>query len=245
MTASRAGRQEWVPPSRLKVRWEAVNEFAERERLWERLISIGVDEDSPLENAAWEVFEQLSEPEVAIMLFRRAGACCINDSDRLSQLTGLSPELWTAHCTAFRDGDQLVAPWPVTEQIAAATARTHAAQILDEVGNEEREARHEAIYGRVYRRRNGAVDFIVEPERCAQGDNDYGKPKREILRSWCGADAVEWYDELTDLRKEIRRVGEIAEAAIRALHTAGNTREAAELSRQLGTRVDMLGESAR
>ena len=31
------GRQEWVPPSRLKVRWEAVDEFRERERLWERV----------------------------------------------------------------------------------------------------------------------------------------------------------------------------------------------------------------
>ncbi|WP_141120246.1 hypothetical protein [Mycobacterium malmoense] len=239
------GRQEWVPPSRLKVRWQAVDDFRERESLWERLISIGVNEDGPLENAAWEVFEKLIEPEVAIMLFRRAGACSVNDSDRLSQLTGLSPEVWTSHPAAFQDGDQLVAPWPVTEQIAAATACTHAAQVLDEVGNEEREARHDAIYGRVYRGRNGAVDFVVEPERCAQGDNEYGKPKRDILRSWCGADAVERYDELTELRKEIRRVGELADAAIRALHTAGNTREAAELSRQLGTRVDMLGESAR
>ena len=80
------GRQAWVPPSRLKVRWEAVDEFRERERLWERVFSLGVDEDSPLDMAAWQVFEDLIEPEIAIMLFRRAGACCVNDSDRLSEI---------------------------------------------------------------------------------------------------------------------------------------------------------------
>lgn len=46
------GRQEWVPPSRLKVRWEAVDGFRERERLWERVFSLGIDEDGPLDLAA-------------------------------------------------------------------------------------------------------------------------------------------------------------------------------------------------
>ena len=55
------------------------------------------------------------------MLFRRAGAC-VNDSDRLGQLTGLSPDVWAAHPAAFQDGDHFVVPWPVTEQIAAAMA---------------------------------------------------------------------------------------------------------------------------
>ena len=234
------GRQEWVPPSRLKVRWEAVDGFRERERLWERVFSLGVDEDGPLDTAAWQVFEKLIEPEIATMLFRRAGASCVNDSDRLSQLTGLSPDVWTAHPAAFSDGDNLVVPWPVTEQIAAATARAHPAEVLDEVRNEEREAQHDAIHGRVYRGRGGAVDFVVEPERCAAGDNQHGRPKRDILRSWCGTEAVERYDELAALRKEIRRVGQVAEAAISALRAAGRKREAAELARQLGTPVEML-----
>jgi hypothetical protein len=234
------GRQEWVPPSRLKVPWKAVDGFCERERLWERVFSLGVDEDGPLDMAAWQVFEKLIEPDIAIILFRRAGASCVNDSDRLSQLTGLGPDVWTAHPAAFPDGDQLVVPWPVTEQIAAATARRHADQVLDEVRNEERQAQHDAIHGRVYRGRGEAVDFVVEPERCAAGENEHGKPKRAILRSWCGTEAVERYDELAALRKEIRRVGQVAEAAISALRAAGHKREAAELTRQLGTPVEML-----
>lgn len=234
------GRQEWVPPSRLKVRWEAVDKFRERERLWERVVSVGVEEDGPLDTAAWQVFEELIEPEIAIMLFRRAGASCVNDSERLSQLTGLSPDVWIAHPAAFDDGGQLVVPWPVTEQIAAATARAHAVQVLDQVRSEEREAQLDAIHGRVYRGRDGAVDFVVEPERCVEGDNEHGKPKRDILRSWCEVEAVERYDELAELRKEILRVGRVAEAAISALRAAGHKRDAAELNRQLGTPVERL-----
>jgi hypothetical protein len=66
-----------------------------------------------------------------------------------------------------------------------------------------------------------ATNFVVEPARCAQGDSQRGTPRREILRLCCGAKAVEWYDELTELRKEIRRVGQVTEAAIRALRAAG------------------------
>ena len=33
------GRQEWVPPSRLKVRWEAVDEFRGLERSRKRVLS--------------------------------------------------------------------------------------------------------------------------------------------------------------------------------------------------------------
>ena len=46
------------------------------------------------------------------------------------------------------------------------------------------------------------------------------------------------------LRSEIRRVGQVAEAAIGALCTAGRKREAAELARQLGTPVEMLRNTA-
>jgi hypothetical protein len=45
---------------------------------------------------------------------------------------------------------------------------------------------------------------------------------------------------LAELRKEIRRVGQIAEAAITALGEAGRKREADQLARELGTPVEML-----
>lgn len=67
-----------------------------------------------------------------------------------------------------------------------------------------------------------------------------GKPTREVLRAWCGVDNVERFDELVELRKEIRRVGEAAERAIAALRSHGHDVNAAQSEQELGTPVEML-----
>ena len=61
-----------------------------------------------------------------------------------------------------------------------------------------------------------------------------------MLRSWCGEQAAVRFDELAELRKEVRRVGEVAQAAIGALRKAGRGKEATRLERELGTPVEML-----
>ena len=48
------------------------------------------------------------------------------------------------------------------------------------------------------------------------------------------------FDELAELRTEIRRVSDIAQAAIDALRSAGHEQDAARLQRDLGTAVEML-----
>jgi hypothetical protein len=45
---------------------------------------------------------------------------------------------------------------------------------------------------------------------------------------------------VVELRKEIRRVGDLAQAAIDALRSAGRASEASRLQRKLGTPVEML-----
>jgi hypothetical protein len=52
------GRQEWVPPARLKVPWAAVGVFREREARWDRIDKLGIG-DEPVSRAAEEVFEAL------------------------------------------------------------------------------------------------------------------------------------------------------------------------------------------
>ncbi|MCW2659267.1 MAG: hypothetical protein JWP83_419 [Mycobacterium sp.] len=82
---------------------------------------------------------------------------------------------------------------------------------------EESEARYKAIHGRWYRGRGSRPDYTIPADICIQTDNEYYKPRRAILRLWCGAEAIDRYDELAELRKEIHRVGQIAESAIKAL----------------------------
>lgn len=233
------GRQEWVPPARLKVRWTAVGAFRQREALWNRIDELGIGDD-PISRAAEEVFEALIESGIARMEYREAGACRITDSDQLAALTGLDSQQWKQCADGFIEGKDLVVPWPVTEQIAAAAASRNPEPILEAIRKEENKARHEAIHGRWNRGRGSRPDYTFPAEICIQVDNQHGKPRRAILQSWCGADAVDRYDELTELRKEIYRVGQVAEAAITALRKAGHKREADHLERRLGTRVEIL-----
>lgn len=233
------GRQEWVPPARLKVRWEAVDTFRECEALWARIEELGIG-DEPVSRAADEVFETLIDTDIARIDYREAGACRITDSACLTELTGLDAAVWMRCADGFADGKDFVVPWPITEQIAAAAARCIPDPILDVVHREENEARYQAIHGHWYPGRGSRPDHTVPAEICIAVDNEHGKPRRAILRRWCGAEAVERYDELVELRKEIHRVGQIAETAIDALRKAGRTQQADSLARQLGTPVEML-----
>ncbi|MBX7433787.1 hypothetical protein JDV09_16975 [Mycobacterium sp. Y57] len=234
------GRQEWVPPARLKVRWEAVDGFRTSEAHWDRIFELGRGFDDPYDGAATEVFDALIAREVARMEYREAGACRITDPARLGELTGLDSAVWAECPDRFTAGDDLVVPWPVTEQIAAAVARRNPTPILENVHNEENEARYQAIHGHRYRGRGANPDHVIPPEICIHVDSKLGKPRRAILGQWCGVEAADRFDELVELRKEIHRVGQIAEAAIAALRKAGHKPEAEHLARQLGTPVEML-----
>jgi hypothetical protein len=66
------GRQEWVPPARLKVPWAAVGVFREREARWDRIDKLGIG-DEPVSRAAEEVFEALIEHDIARIEYREAG----------------------------------------------------------------------------------------------------------------------------------------------------------------------------
>ncbi|MCW2659268.1 MAG: hypothetical protein JWP83_420 [Mycobacterium sp.] len=63
------GRQEWVSPARLKVRWAAVDGFREHEARWNRIDELGIGDD-PVGRAAEVVFETLIDHDVARMEHR-------------------------------------------------------------------------------------------------------------------------------------------------------------------------------
>ena len=233
------GRQEWVPPARLKVRWSAVGEFLHREALWDRIAELGIGED-PRRSAAEQVFDTLIDSAIARMEYNNSGCAWVIDSGRLAAVTALDPALWLTCAEAFHDGPELVVPWPITEKIAQSAAERQPNPLLEIVERDEAEARREAVHGRYYPGRGSRPGFSVSAESCIRGDNEYGKPVREVLRRWCGADATERFDELVALRAEIRRVGLVAEEAIAALRDSGQKRDAERLAHALGIPVQAL-----
>lgn len=234
------GRREWVPPARLKTRWENVDEFRAREARWDRIDAAGLPLDDPRENAAETVIELLLGDDGVEMGYRESGAVRLRDPAAVATKLGLNLDQLTGHPLVFTEDEVLIAPWEVTELIVTTAARRNPGPVLEYVAREEREAQQEAIHGRWYRGGRRHDDWYVEPERCAETDNEYSRPRRELLRTWCGAEATDRFSELAELRKEVRRIGEVAQSAINALRAAGRQAEAATLQRELGTPVDIL-----
>jgi hypothetical protein len=237
------GRQEWVPPARLKVIWQNVDEFRLREQRASRVFEAGFPDDDGRTNAAERVVELLLDDAQVEIMYREAGAARISDPDAVASRLGLDVSQVAGHPLAFTERDATIVPWEVTELIAMTAARQSPVVVLEYVASEERKARREAIYGRWSRGGRRSSDYFFEPEACQEMDHIYDRPCREILRSWCDADAADRFDELAELRIEVRRVGDIAQAAIDVLRKAGREQEAVRLQRELGTTVAMLRDS--
>lgn len=204
--------------------WDNVAEYRAREQRWDRIQQAGLPLDDPREDAAECVFEMLFDARVS-MGFRESGAIHIKDSAALAARLGLGVKQLMDHPLAFVEDDVLIAPWEVTELVVMTAAHQNPRPVLEYVANEERKAQYEAIHGNWLRggRRNSG--HHIDPEICIQIDNERGRPCREVLRSWCGIEATDRFDELIELRKEIRRVGDVAQSAIDALRSAGRASE--------------------
>lgn len=233
------GRDEWVPPARLKVPWSGVEEFRAREERWERVSAPGPEGDDPRHYAASEILDEYVDPAVATI--QRGASISIKRPEALANWLGLPLEQLTDYPEAFIEDGAFVAPWPATEIVAGAVAQRHCEQILRKVEEEERKARYEAIHGTyISGGRGRGRDSHISPEICAEVDEQDSAPIRAVLRQWCGAENVQRFDELVELRKEIRRVGDVAQSAIDVLRAHGLASPAAELERELGTPVEVL-----
>ncbi|MFV0632722.1 hypothetical protein [Demequina sp.] len=102
------GRQDWVPPSRLKVLWSDVEAYQAREARWARIDTRPGDDNTPEHYAMDEVFRIGLDPELFSVVYRYPGVGEIPDVDRLAAELELDPEVLrrrpsrsrrTARCT--------------------------------------------------------------------------------------------------------------------------------------------------
>ncbi|MEW1819330.1 hypothetical protein AB0323_00860 [Arthrobacter sp. NPDC080031] len=223
------GKEEWVPPARLKVLWSQAAEFEAREGRWALVSAVGPDREDPREYAASEILEGYVDSELA----------SIKEPEVLASRLGLRAEQLTDHPEAFIEDGAVIAPWPATELVARTVAEQNAEKILQRVQAEERKARYAAIHGEY--QSGGRGDDHISPEISEEVDREFSAPIREVLRDWCGAENVERFDELVELRKEIKRVGDVAQGAINALRAHGHPATLAfQFESELGTPVELL-----
>jgi hypothetical protein len=237
------GQEEWVPPARLKVLWCDVESYRARERRWARVMEASPVEDTAEHFAALTVFDALIDPSVATVGYNRtSGVTTIHDVDALASLVNVEPARLRADPASFSEDGALVVPWATTELIVRRAADADPDPILRQVDNEEDEHRHKTVYGEdrpPSRHSDGGhlpAEWFVE-----HLDQPYNRPCWNLLRRWCGAQAVRRRDELVELRRELAHVRQLAHAAIVTLRAAGERHAADRLERGLASRVPKSG----
>jgi len=229
------GRQNWVPPARLKALWHDVDAYMARERRRDAVVGASLAYDAPEESAASIVFDLLMDSGLATLGYNATrGVVKIHDVEGLAAFLDLDPVDLRADPLSFEEDGDLIAPWSVTYTIARRAAERDPHAILRHVEREEAQARRETVFGTSYPKRAQSKTWDVSPETCAQVDEEHGKPVRVLLREWCGQEAVDLRGELVELRKEVARLAALAQSALDAMRRDGHIREADRLEGEFG-----------
>ena len=226
------GQQDWVPPARLKVPWNGVDEYAARERRWDEVLRPAADVSLTEQLAASSVFDLLIPEDMAELGWNaKRGTVLIHDVSGLARLLEVAPAVLRVPASFEEDGD-LISPWPVAIAVARLATEREPHKVLADVEKDEADARRDSTYGRWSSRRRREDDW-VSPEVCQRVDAEHGQPIRALLRDWCGADAVERGAEMAALRNDASSADKVVQEAIEVLRRHGHTRDANDLERKL------------
>lgn len=226
------GLEQWVPPTRLKIRWDQADVFQAEQAQWSALEVLAPHRDSVEVRAASQVVELVVKKDVA-ELAPDGSHLTIHDLEALSDVSGMPVAALIGHPDTLCRASDTIVPWPTALTLARALAQRHPAPILTSIDSEEARHRYEAVHGRHYPSRGAGNDWHISPETVRAIDTTAEQPRRALLKQWCGNIAVTQWGEVQGLRHTIRQISGVAEKAIQALHTAGATRTANQLTREL------------
>ena len=163
------GREEWVPPARLKVPWDQATLWQDREDKFAAVEAASCSSyETPEYWAATQVLEQLPKELIELNYDRSGGYIVVPDRERLLRFINADASV-LADSVAFVDDDgSYVAPWAVTMRPVVDVAPRFSAQLLEQVDLEQARERHRAIYGQYYG--NGSRSLFCPPEVCAEAN---------------------------------------------------------------------------
>jgi hypothetical protein len=226
------GHQDWVPPSRLKVPWERVDDLRGWEARWAAVKEPESEISELVRDAVDYVVETLIDPDIALMGYNaQRGVIKIHHVDRLAGLLGMDAADLRAEPRSFEESGTLIAPIATALAVAKSAAALWPAKVLAEVEEEEAKARHDAVHGRFIRLR-GETDDWIPGEVCERIDAAR-QPLRNLLREWCGTEPVSVRAEIGELREEAQRLRALTRKAIDELRATGHRKKAADLEQEL------------
>lgn len=222
-----AGLQEWVYQHQLVVPWADVESFFGDDRRW--LVAVEASRDArgtPEFDAAKLIFDAV-RPKNRVR-FRHtkadAGILEIPDLAALAKQFELDVSELQAADVAFSDRNGVfVASCPVTRTIAQRLVLVIGGGLLDKLMRQEQALREE-MRSEPWSWRDRQCDKQLEGLT----------PLIDVLRSWCGHDAVERFDELRALRLEVERLGDLVQRAAKELRSRKCHAIAATIERDLG-----------
>jgi hypothetical protein len=183
------------------------------------------------------VFDLLIDPDLAGLAHRSPGVCAISDVNGLSRVLDLDADELRTDPRSFEDEGDLIVPWPVMEMIARRAAERNPEPMLRHVEKQEAEQQQGKIYGIRFRRTKHDDGYLTADQVAELDEEPIHRPCRDLMRQWCGADAVESRDDMRQLRAEVRRLGMLTLEATKILREAGSKRDAARIERQLDQRT--------
>lgn len=115
--------------------------------------------------------------------------------------------------------------------MAIRVAEQHADLVLSHVAREDAEVRDQTVHGHHFDLSRKETIFIP-PEKCAEWLREK-EPVFAQVREWCGAPAVEAFDELRALRQENARLRTLIGDEVSRLEGQGEQHEARRLRKRL------------
>ena len=238
------GLQEWVPRTALLDRWDVIEERPRDERRLRAVIEASAE---VADGAEWEaarfVLEHAGLGRLVVLGRNRAerGVVRVAKPDRLAaQLATDLASLAVADPLAFTDrSGVLVMPWSAGLVVLQGIARAFAEQLVSEMHDDEERLRDQVTRG--WHRTYSWEEREARPEEALKAR----EPLYALVRTWCGAEAVDRFDELVALRAEVIRLGKLVERSVQALRKQGAATTAATIEHDLGIPIATLTNGLR
>jgi hypothetical protein len=108
------GREDWVSPTRLKVRWKDRARFIAAEQRWHAVEDASAEAVDTLEaNTCILVFDHLKALQyIDWRSADRSAVLMVEDLGHFEAATGLKREDLLSYPTSYGEDDKIVAPWP-------------------------------------------------------------------------------------------------------------------------------------
>lgn len=143
------GREEWVPPARLKTPWAEAEHWLAAERRWLAVLSASQAALRTVEHRAANMVLESMEPVeiVGLMDCHRHAVLTVGDRTAFAQLLGFdAADLAVDPGYVLEDGS-VVAPWPALLEVVKRIAAIRADALLESLARDDAKAEREAVHG--------------------------------------------------------------------------------------------------